>query len=68
MVKIEERIPKKTKTHPSKLVKPIIPLARPEKDELEVSKYIDHMCHNTPGDTSSGKYIIKIPRFDPGTH
>ena len=49
------------------MVKPIIPLARPEKDELDASEYIDHTCHNTPGDTTSGKYIIKIPRFDSGT-
>ena len=62
MVKIEEQIPKKTKTHPSKLVKPT--LAKPEKDELDTSKNIDHMCHNTPRDTTSGEYIIKIPRFD----
>ena len=25
------------------------------------------MCHDTPGDSTSGKYIIKIPRFDYGT-
>ena len=67
MVKIEEQIPKKTKTYPSKFVKLIIPLARPQKDELDASKYIDHMCHNTPGDTTSGKHVIKIPRFDSGT-
>ena len=24
------------------------------------------MCHNTPGDNTSGKYMIKIPRFDSG--
>ena len=67
MVKIEEQVPKKTKTHPSKLVKPVIPLARPENNELEASKYIDHTCHNTPKDTTSEKYVIKIPRFDSGT-
>ena len=67
MVKFEDQIPKKPSTHPSELVKPIIPLARPEKDELDASKYIDHTCHNTPGDTTSGKYVIKIPRFDAGT-
>ena len=33
MVKIKEQTSKKTKTHPSELVKPIIPLARQEKDE-----------------------------------
>ena len=60
-------IPKKTTSRPNKLFKPIIPLARPEKDELDASEYIDHTCHNTPGDTTSGKYVIKIPRFDSGT-
>ena len=53
-MKIKETIPKITETHPSKLVKPIIPLTRPELDELEALEYIDHMCHNTPGDTTSG--------------
>ena len=66
-MKIEEKIPKKNKTHPSKLVKPIISLDRPEKDELDALEFIDHKCHNTPRDTASGKYIIKIPRFDSGT-
>ena len=67
MVKFEEQIPKKLPTNSSELVKPIIPLARPEKDELDASEYIDHTYHNTPGDTTSGKYVIKIPRFDSGT-
>ena len=66
MVKFEEQIPKKTKTLPSALVKPIIPLARTEKDELDTLEYIDHLCYNTPGYTTSGKYTIKIPRFDSG--
>ena len=65
-MKIEVQIPKK-KTHPSKLVKPIILLARPETDELDALEYIDHMCHNTSRDTTSGNYIIKIPKFDSGT-
>ena len=25
------------------------------------------MCHNTPGDSTSGMYVIKDPRFDYGT-
>ena len=25
------------------------------------------MCHNTPGDNTSGKYVIKIPRLNSGT-
>ena len=53
--------------NPSKLVKQIITLARPEKDELDALEYIDHTCHNTPRDSTSGKYIIKIPRFDSAT-
>ena len=64
---IEKNIPKKSSTHPSELVKPIIPLARPENHEPDASEYINHTCHNTPGDTTSGKYVIKIPRFDSGT-
>ena len=67
MVKTEEQSPKKVKTHSSKLVKPIIPLVRSEKDELDALDYIDHICHNTPRDTTSGKYVIKIPRFGSGT-
>ena len=49
------------------MVKLIIPLARPEKDELDTLDHIDHTCHNTPGDTTSGEYVIKRPRFDSGT-
>ena len=63
---IAERIPKKSLVND--LVKPIIPLQRPvkkttKKDEL---KHIDHQCHNTPGDTTSGKYTIKVPMYDSG--
>ena len=36
-------------------------------DELDALEYIDHTCHNTPKDITSGKYVIKIPRFDPST-
>ena len=68
MVNIEEQNPKYTKTHPSELDKPIIPLTRPEQDKLDALEYIDHNCHNTPGYTTSEKYIIKIPSFDLGTH
>ena len=67
MVKIEEQIPKKTKNFASKLIKPVIPLTRPENNELETLEYIDHACQNITRDTTSGKYIIKIPRFDSGT-
>ena len=63
---IAERIPKKSLVND--LVKPIIPLERPvkkptKKDEL---KHIDHQCHNTPGDTTTGKYTIKVPMYDSG--
>ena len=49
------------------MVNPVIPLERSEKEDLEPSKYKDHTCHNTPGDSASGKYMIKIPRFDSST-
>ena len=29
-------------------------------------EYIDHTHHKTPGDSTSGKYLIKILRFDSG--
>ena len=61
------QIPQKAKSRPSELVKPIIPLARPEKEELDPLEYIDCTCHFTPGDSSSGKYVIKILRFGSGT-
>ena len=47
--------------------KPIIPLARPEMDQIDILEYIDQMCHNNPRYPTSGKYPIKIPRFDSGT-
>ena len=69
MVKMEDKIPKEkeTKKHQNQLFKPNILLTRLEKNELEALEYINHTCHNTPGDTTSGKYAIKIPIFDPGT-
>ena len=63
-MKIEEQSPKNRKTYPSKLIQLIISLARPKKDELEALEYINLTCHNNPRDTTSGKYIIKVPRFD----
>ena len=60
---MDYQIPKKNKIIPCKLVKPIIPPARPEKDELDPLDFIDCMCHNTPGDSTSGKYLIQISRF-----
>ena len=58
---MEDEIPKKNKSKSCELVDPIILLERPEKEDLEPSKYIDHMCHNTPGNSTSGKYVIKTP-------
>ena len=49
------------------MVKPIIPLARPENDELEPSKYFNQTCHNTQGGITSRKYMIQTHRFDSGT-
>ena len=64
---MDYQIPKKAKSLPSKLVKPIIPLPRPEKNELDPLEHIDCTCHNTPGDSKSDKYVIKIPRFGSST-
>ena len=64
---MEDKMPKTTKTHTSKLAKPIILLASLGKDELEALEYIEHTCHNTSGNTTSGKYLIQISRFDSGT-
>ena len=62
---MEDKIPKKSKSKCRKLDNPTIP--RLEMEDLEPSEYIDHTSHNTPGDSTSGKYVIKIPRFDSGT-
>ena len=64
---MEDKIPKRNKSKFQELVNPIIPLKRLEKEDIKPSKYIDHMCHNTPGYGTSGKYVIKIHRFDSGT-
>ena len=61
---MEDKIPKKIKSESQELVNPIIPLERPEMEDLEPSEYKGHMCHNTPGDITSGKYMIKISRLD----
>ena len=54
----------KSKSSPSEFIKSNFSLSRPEKDTLDVLEYIDDTCHNTPEDITSGKVIIKIPRFD----
>ena len=43
---------------------PIISLLYPEKEDLKLSKYIDHTCHNTLGVSNSGYQTTKIPRFN----
>ena len=58
--KIKDKIPKHTKSRQSKFDKPIIPVAKPEKDEREPSKCINHTCHDTPKAKVCG-------RFDSGT-
>ena len=64
---MEDKILKKNNSKSRELVDPIILLERPEKQDLKPSEYIDHTCHNTPGDSTSDKYVIKIPRYDSGT-
>ena len=50
------------------LVRPIISLERPEATEkIPPSEYIEHKCHNDPGDAKSGQYVVKIPRYGSGT-
>ena len=61
-----DKIPKKNKAKFQELVYPIILLEAPEKEDLEQSKYIDNTCHNTIGDSTSVKYVIKIPKFNSG--
>ena len=58
------QIPKKTRSRQSKLVKTIIFLSRPEKNELEPFKFIDYICHTTPDNSASGMYIIKTQDLD----
>ena len=64
---MEDKIPKKNKSKSWELVNLIIPLERPETENLEPREYIDHTCHKTPVDSASGKYMIKIPTFGSGT-
>ena len=62
-------IPKKKGTKIiAPLVRPIITLERPEsKEKIPPSEYIEHKCHNDPGDSKSGQYVVKIPRYGSGT-
>ena len=53
---MDDKILKNNKPKSKELVNPIIPLERLEKEDLKPIEYIDHMCHNTPGDGALGKY------------
>ena len=57
---LEECIPEIEKQYNQKLVNPIIPLERPEKEDLKPSDYIDHVFHNFPGNSNSEKYTDVI--------
>ena len=61
-----DKIPKRNKPKSHELLNPIILLEHQEKEDLEPCMYIDHICHNNPRDTTPGKDIIKIPRYDLG--
>ena len=60
---MEDKIPQKYKSISQDLVNLIILLEHPEKEDLEPSEYIDHTYHNTPGNSTSGKCVIKIPHL-----
>ena len=64
---MEDIIPKKNKSKSRELVNPIIPLERSETDNLEPCVYKDNTCHNTQGNSTSEKCMIKIPSFNFGT-
>ena len=64
---MEYKIPKKNKQKSWELVNPIILLEIPEEKDLKPSEYIDYICHNTPGESTSGKFVIIVPIFDSGT-
>ena len=62
---MNERIPKNGKVNNYQT--PIIPLQRTVvHDNKKDIKYIEHTCHNTPGDSTTGKYVIKVPIYDSG--
>ena len=51
---MEDKIPKKNISKSWELVNQIISLEHLEKEDLEPS---DHTCHNTPDNSTSGKYV-----------
>ena len=61
---MNERIPKNGKVNNYQT--PIIPLERTVSSDKKDIKYIEHTCHNTPGDSTTGKYVIKVPIYDSG--
>ena len=63
---MEDKIPKQNKSKSQELYNLMIQLECPKKDDLKSSEYLDHMYHYTPGNSTSGKYMIEIPRFDSG--
>ena len=67
MLKIEETIPKKNQNLLKLIGQTKHPLGQTKKDELDALEHIDGTCHYTLRDITSGKYMIKVPRFDPGT-
>jgi len=50
---MNERIPKNGKVNNYQT--PIIPLERTVVQDKKDIKYIEHTCHNTPGDSTTGK-------------
>ena len=61
---MEDHIPKKHKPKSQELANSIMPLDSPEKEDFELNKYIDHTCHNTPGNSAPGNNVNKILLFD----
>ena len=51
------------------MINPIVLLecTERERDDLIPCEYIGHMCYNTQGDSTSGKYVVKILVFGSGT-
>ena len=61
---MNERIPKNGKVNNYQT--PIIQLERTVVQDKKDIKYIKHTCHNTPGDSTTDKYVIKVPIYDSG--
>ena len=61
---LNERIPKNGKVNNYQT--PIIPLERTVSSDKKDIKYIEHTCHNNPSDSTTGKYVIKVPIYDSG--